>query len=43
MAWRWDINGPELYNREDYDEKADIWALGCLQYEMCTNQTGFDL
>ena len=33
---------PELHNGEDYNEKADIWALGCVLYEMCTNQLAFD-
>lgn len=26
---------PEIVKNEPYDEKADVWALGCLLYEMC--------
>tara|TARA_Y100001970_G_scaffold294100_1_gene446845 strand:+ start:8835 stop:10355 length:1521 start_codon:yes stop_codon:yes gene_type:complete len=25
---------PELYKRESYDKKIDIWALGCIVFEM---------
>ncbi len=27
---------PELIKREDYNEKVDIWAFGCVLYEMLT-------
>jgi serine/threonine protein kinase len=27
---------PEMVQGEPYDGKADIWALGCLLYEMAT-------
>lgn len=27
---------PELCNGEAYDDKSDIWAVGCLAYEVCT-------
>ena len=32
---------PELYNREAYNTKTDIWALGCVFYEMCTLELAF--
>lgn len=27
---------PEIWNGEKYTNKCDIWAVGCLIYEMCT-------
>lgn len=29
---------PELINGHPYDVKSDIWALGCLIYELCAGQ-----
>lgn len=26
---------PEIVNETSYDNKSDVWALGCLVYEMC--------
>lgn len=27
---------PEIWNGQKYDSKCDIWAIGCIIYEMCT-------
>lgn len=27
---------PEIWKGQKYDSKCDIWALGCIIYEMCT-------
>ena len=32
---------PELCKNESYDSKSDVWALGCLLYEMCTQKNPF--
>lgn len=29
---------PELINGQPYDIKSDVWALGCLIYEICAGQ-----
>jgi serine/threonine protein kinase len=34
---------PELINGHQYDVKSDIWALGCLIYELCAWQYAPDL
>ncbi|XP_030023427.2 serine/threonine-protein kinase Nek8 [Manduca sexta] len=33
---------PELCEGKSYDTKSDIWALGCLLYEMCTHKRAFE-
>ena len=32
---------PELVNESSYNSKSDIWALGCLIYELCTLEPPF--
>ncbi|GAA6000065.1 hypothetical protein JCM5350_006128, partial [Sporobolomyces pararoseus] len=32
---------PELINGQPYDVKSDIWALGCLIYELCAGHPPF--
>lgn len=33
---------PEICNNTGYNNKSDIWALGCILYELCTLQHVFD-
>ncbi|XP_023947908.1 serine/threonine-protein kinase Nek8 [Bicyclus anynana] len=33
---------PELCEGNPYDTKSDVWALGCLLYEMCTHRRAFE-
>ena len=32
---------PELVKREKYDDKVDVWALGCIMYLLLSGQTPF--
>ena len=33
---------PEMCEEKPYNEKSDIWALGCVIYELCTSKHPFD-
>ena len=33
---------PELCNNSGYNNKSDIWSLGCILYEICTLQHTFE-
>ena len=33
---------PELMRRQRYSNKADLWALGCIVYELATLKHAFD-
>ena len=32
---------PELVKKQTYDDKVDIWALGCITYQLLSGQTPF--
>ena len=33
---------PEVLTGQPFNEKADIWALGCILYEMIAGKRAFD-
>ena len=33
---------PEVLKGEGFNEKADVWALGCILYELCCVKKLFD-
>ena len=33
---------PELFKYKPYSYKSDIWALGCIMYEICNRRHAFD-
>lgn len=32
---------PEMFSNKKYNDKVDIWSLGCILYEMCTLEVPF--
>ncbi len=33
---------PEMCEEKPYNEKTDVWAMGCLIYELCTGKHPFE-
>lgn len=33
---------PELFKNKPYSYKSDVWALGCVLYEICNLRHAFD-
>ena len=36
------LYSPELVKNEEYGEKVDVWAMGCLIYLLCSLQPPFN-
>jgi len=36
-----EYKSPEIIREEAYTNKVDVWALGCILYELCTGQKAF--
>lgn len=32
---------PEIFMKSGFDQKIDVWSLGCILYQMCTFNTPF--
>ena len=35
-------SSPEVVMNQEYDYKTDIWSLGCIIYQLCTNRIAFN-
>lgn len=35
------IDSPEIVQSQPYGEKADVWAIGCILYQMCSLRPPF--
>lgn len=33
---------PEICRGDPFNQKTDIWGLGCILYELCTRRKAFD-
>lgn len=40
-TWRCRCRAPEIYEEQPYSYKSDVWALGCVMYEMMTGKPAF--
>lgn len=34
---------PEMCDNKPYGKKSDVWALGCILYELCSLRKAFDV
>jgi serine/threonine protein kinase len=35
-------DAPEIIQNDEYSEKSDVWAFGCIMYELCTQKKPFN-